>query len=99
MECPGLSALVVVVLFGGCAPAAEPAHPATTAPSSSAEKHFPAWRNRPFKPPREMAAKDPSPPRLRDDFDLPLVIRIDAPEVPPEIEKKSPPIQEQSKSP
>jgi hypothetical protein len=47
---------------------------------------------------QQQAAKS-SAHRLFDDFQLPLVIVLDVPEVPPEIQGPSPPIKDQPKPP
>ena len=68
---------------------------ATTEPVSASSQESPE------KPPKKVAKpaeESPPPLRLTDDFNLPLVIVIDAPEVPPEIQGPSPPIQQEPPS-
>ncbi len=85
---------ILMPLLSACVPQREPSHP-TTAVSSS---HAPSPRLAAAEKPAAKA-KAPQPPRLRDDFNLPLVIKMEVPETPPEIRKPSPPIQEPTKSP
>ena len=74
-----------MLLLSGCPPQSNSSHATTAASSSHATSARPAVAEKP-------AARQP--PRLRDDFGLPLVIKIDTPPVPSEIAKPSPPIQE-----
>jgi hypothetical protein len=91
---------MLFALPSGCSPQSQPPGPTAAASSLSS----PAQSARPAaaeKPPAKPAKKSPrrQPPRLRDDLNLPLVIKIEAPPVPPEIQKPSPPIQEPPKTP
>jgi hypothetical protein len=106
---------IVVVLPGGCAPESFPPRPASPVSSSDVQKPLPTAVERPVakfpaKPPEKLVVKPfeksaekqaESQPahRLLDDFNLPLVIHMEAPEVPPEIENPSPPIQQKPESP
>lgn len=78
-----LPAVTIVLLLGGCSPKRELPRPA---PSDSSAK-------------LEVPAGNSNINRKFDDFNLPLVIEIVLPEVPPEIQGPSPPIQEEPKPP
>jgi hypothetical protein len=73
---------IVGLLITGCASKSEPSAPAPGGSTSATEQ--PAGTNEPAH-------------RWRDDFNLPLVIEIAVPDVPPEIQKPSPPIKEEAK--
>ena len=83
---------IVMLLLGGCSPAAKPSHPTTASPPAPVPGPSPAVAEKPATKPGKAAAGQP--PRLRDDFSLPLVIQLNSPPVPPGIQKPSPPIQE-----
>ena len=91
MKRPGLPAMIVVVLLGGCTPASEPPRPTSQAPSFDAKKSLPIAAE-------SLVAKQ-SAHRVLDDFNLPLVIDMEVPETPPEIQKPSVPIKEASPEP
>jgi hypothetical protein len=87
-----------MVLLGGCTPCGEPSQYAP--PASSHEIRNPraaGTETRSAKELFEIATRGALEHRRRDDFDLPLTIQVDVPEVPPEIQRPSPPIKEQPK--
>jgi hypothetical protein len=81
-----LPVAIVVLVLGGCSRRNESPHSASAV--SPAKVKTP-----PAKPQGEPAN------RLFDEFHLPLVIEIVPPEVPPEIQGPSPPIEEEPKPP
>ena len=87
----GLTVVIVVVLLSGCTPASKPSGPTSEAPPFDAKKPPSITAESP-------AAKQPAH-RVRDDFNLPLMIHMEVPETPPEIEKPSVPIKEASPEP
>jgi hypothetical protein len=97
MGCLWLVLAILMPLLIGCKPPSEPQGP-TAVSSSHAKSLRPVAAE---KPAAQAAAKAvvKQPPRLRDDFNLPLVIKMEVPAAPPELQKPSPPIQKPSKSP
>jgi hypothetical protein len=100
---PGMERMGLVMsmlLLGGCASKSEPAQYAP--PASSHEIRNPraaGAEKRTAKELFDIATRSALENRRRDDFDLPLAIQVDVPEVPPEIRNPSPPIKEQPKQP
>jgi len=86
-----------VLGLAGCAAQSEPPEAPPAKSSAPAGQRPPAMAAKPGAQPAVPAAGKRPAPRLRDDFDLPLVIEIHPPEVPPEIQKPSPPIKEEPK--
>jgi hypothetical protein len=86
------------LLLSGCLPQSKPSGPPTAISSSHAKGPRPGASEKPVATPARKVLSQ-QPPRLRDDFNLPLVIEMEAPEAPPEIAKRSPPIHEPKKSP
>jgi hypothetical protein len=96
MGCLWLVLAILMPLLSSCTPRSEPRGP--TAVSSSHVKSLrPVAAEKPVTLPAGKAVT--KQPHLRDDFNLPLVIKMEVPEAPPEIQKPSPPIQEPPKSP
>jgi hypothetical protein len=84
---------VAMLLANGCSPPSASSQSTTVSSSPSlAPNPRPAAAEKPAKPAGKAAARQPAP--LRDEFGLPLVIQLNPPPVPPEIQKPSPPIQE-----
>lgn len=100
------SATVAAVLFGGCAPESAPpvstprtpavAKSTSTPPSVAEKKPVVVTVKKPVSNPDKQSVEESPSVRTTDDFGLPLVIVIKAPEVPKEIRGPSPPIRDAS---
>lgn len=97
---------MTVVLLGGCLseqalPPSPAIHPPETAervptqPKNAEQDSSVRSVRKPDAPADDRPAKAPAPARETDDFGLPLVIVMEAPEVPAEIRGPSPPIKEE----
>jgi hypothetical protein len=85
MQYRWLALALVLLLPAGCAPKdAPPSLPSTPSAPPAAKNLLPD------------AAEKPAASPLVDGFGLPLVISIEVPEVPPEIQGPSPPIKKES---
>jgi hypothetical protein len=107
----GLPLVMIVVLVAGCAGKDEPQPRAANPPPSAspATVRTPIAKRQADGERRESKIGKPQAENGKlpagqtgyshDQFDLPLVIHVDVPEVPPEIEKPSPPIKEKPEQP
>ena len=86
---------LAVVLLGGCTSASEPpSGPAANPPAvkKSVPESQPREKPNPFSKSTKGVAKKGPGDSLTDEFNLPLIINIETPEVPAEIRGPSPPI-------
>jgi hypothetical protein len=88
-----LPVATVGLLLGGCVPQCEP--PPSAPPSPAVKEPVPTAVEKPAEKPADKQTnpvEKPPAARTTDDFNLPLVIVMEAPETPPEIRGPSPPI-------
>jgi hypothetical protein len=104
----GLPLAMVVVLMGGCVRTGDPPARANAAPPSACPVgNIAKPQTDSTKSQVEKGKQHAEFGRLpagqagqsHDEFDLPLVIHVETPEVPPEIKNPSPPIQERPEPP
>ncbi|MEN6458735.1 MAG: hypothetical protein ABFC63_07370 [Thermoguttaceae bacterium] len=92
-----LWAAIVILLLAGCSSPKQPGAPATDAGCAVAKPEATDKRKQESRAKLPTGGADEAASRVTDDFGFPLVIHLDAPEVPKEIQGPSPPITEPAK--